>query len=286
MTETRRPSIIAHRGLRNKYPENTIASLEAALRIPRISGIEFDVELTKDGKLAVLHQETVAPTSDFLALDIANRDLLRDWVRERPLSEVQRLDAGSWMDARFSEIRVPSLEEVLALPWNSTRAFIELKDATFWNPSRDPLRAAEVVSAAIPLLAKFQAQYSVISFNPEILSRISERFPHTPLVLALWTEWTGRVAEAVKVGKACGASAISLPYSMILADLSWVPLSHQNSLEVHSYPVSPARDDPQFQLWTAETQYDDWRELARAGVDAIISDFGAETAEYFGASFQ
>jgi glycerophosphoryl diester phosphodiesterase len=270
MTETRRPSIIAHRGLRNKYPENTIASLEAALRIPRISGIEFDVELTKDGKLAVLHQETVAPTSDFLALDIANRDLLRDWVRERPLSEVQRLDAGSWMDARFSEIRVPSLEEVLALPWNSTRAFIELKDATFWNPSRDPLRAAEVVSAAIPLLAKFQAQYSVISFNPEILSRISERFPHTPLVLALWTEWTGRVAEAVKVGKACGASAISL----------------QNSLEVHSYPVSPARDDPQFQLWTAETQYDDWRELARAGVDAIISDFGAETAEYFGASFQ
>ena len=275
------PSIIAHRGLRNEYPENTVASLQAALAIPEISGIEFDVELTKDGNLAVLHQETVAPNNDFVAVEIAKRDLVRDWVRERTLAEVQTLDAGSWMDPRFSAVKVPSLEEVLSLPWNNTRAFIELKDATFWNPVRDTTRPAEVVAAAIPHLTRFHAPHSIISFNPAILALTAEKCPDTPLVLALWTEWTGKVEEAINVAKSCGASAISLPHFMILSDLSWITLSRLAALEIHTYPVSPARDDPQFDNWTAVTQHEDWKALAQAGIDSILSDFAADTVEFF-----
>lgn len=281
MTTPHLPALVAHRGLRNEYPENTIPAIQAALAIPEISGVEFDVELTKDGKLAVIHQETVAANNDFHAVEIANRDLARDWVRERTLSEVQTLDAGSWMSPRFSEIKVPSLEEVLALPWNNTRAFIELKDATYWNSVRDLKRPAEVVEAVIPHLESFQGLHSIISFNPEILALVSKRFPDTPLVLALWTEWTQRVEEAIKVAKACGATAISLPHSMVLSDGAWITLSRMHSLEIHTYPVSPARNDPQFEHWTPATQHSNWDALAQAGVDSILSDFARETVEYF-----
>ncbi len=263
-----------------------MTAIMAALNVPEISGVEFDVELTENRKLAVLHQETVAPDIDFTRLEIANRDLIRDWVCERSLAEVQTLDAGSWMDTRFSKEKVPSLEEVLALPWNNTRAFIELQDATFWNPIRDKQRPTEMVNAALPLLNHFKSPHSIISFNPEILAILSEKCPQTPLILALWTEWTGRAEEALRVAKSCGASALSLPHSMVLTDPAWLTLARQHSLEVHSYPVSPARDDPQFQDWTAATQHDDWSALARVGVDAILSDFGVETVEFLKTSIK
>ena len=62
-------SVIAHRGLRSEKPENTLASIRAALEVPHLHGVEFDVELTSDGGLVALHQETMTPDSAFAALE-------------------------------------------------------------------------------------------------------------------------------------------------------------------------------------------------------------------------
>ena len=55
--------IYAHRGSSGTHPENTIAAFHEAARLP-IHGVEFDVHLTKDGELVVIHDETIDRTSN------------------------------------------------------------------------------------------------------------------------------------------------------------------------------------------------------------------------------
>ena len=54
--------IFAHRGAAGTYPENTMISFEAAESF-RADGIELDVQLTKDGKVVVIHDETDRTTN-------------------------------------------------------------------------------------------------------------------------------------------------------------------------------------------------------------------------------
>lgn len=54
---------IAHRGFSGKYPENTLLALQKAIDIGS-DGVEFDVQLTKDGQVVIIHDETIDRTSD------------------------------------------------------------------------------------------------------------------------------------------------------------------------------------------------------------------------------
>ena len=48
----------AHRGASGYMPENTMEAFELAIE-QRADGIELDVQLSKDGKVMVLHDESV-----------------------------------------------------------------------------------------------------------------------------------------------------------------------------------------------------------------------------------
>jgi glycerophosphoryl diester phosphodiesterase len=270
--------VIAHRGLRHERPENSLDALSAALQLPGLHGVEFDVELTRDGVAMVLHQETVVPNADFSSVEPAARNYTsRDWVIERSANEIAQLDAGTWMGGEFAHLRVPRLREVLELPWQGKVAYVELKDATYWSQERDSTRPARMVEAALADLLAFRGEVNVISFNPEILRLLRETAPHIPTTLALWTEWQERISEAVDEARRCGASTLSLPDLIVLKDPEWVHRVHQHGMKVHAYPVSPARGEPAFTNWTPDTQVTTWRELQRIGVDAILSDFARET---------
>jgi len=271
--------IIAHRGLRNEFPENTIEAISKALSLP-LHGVEFDVELTADGVPVVLHQETLVPDAAFTRLELATRDYVsRDWVIERSLEEIRALDAGSWMGQRFKNLRIPTMKEVLGLNWSSISAHVELKDATYWRESRDINRPKLVVDAVLPSLRSFKGTINVISFNPEILRLISERAPGVGKTLALWTEWQFRIPEAIAEAIRCEASVISLPDTVVLAEPDWVTAAHRSNIELHVYPVSPARGEPEFNDWTAESQAPKWKQLGDLNVDAILSDFARESVE-------
>lgn len=56
--------IWAHRGCSRVYPENTLESFQAAAKLSGLTGIELDVQLTKDGELVVIHDEDVKRTTD------------------------------------------------------------------------------------------------------------------------------------------------------------------------------------------------------------------------------
>lgn len=101
--------ILGHRGARHEAPENTLGSIERALRAG-VEGIEVDVHLSRDGRVVVIHDETVDRTCP----GAHGRVDAMDWAALR------RLDAGQGE-------RIPSLEEVLGLVRGRAELFVELK---------------------------------------------------------------------------------------------------------------------------------------------------------------
>ena len=91
----------AHRGAMATHPENTLPAFDEAIRLGAAM-IEFDVQLTRDGALVLMHDATVDRTTDG-----------RGKVAELTLTEIQQLDAGVRKDPRFAGTRIPTFTEAL-----------------------------------------------------------------------------------------------------------------------------------------------------------------------------
>jgi glycerophosphoryl diester phosphodiesterase len=107
--------VTAHRGFSGLYPENTAIAFAEALNL-EVDMIEFDVHLSKDEALIICHDATVDRTSNGTGA-----------IENMTLSEIKRLDAGSWMDYRFKETRFLTLEETLEQIGGKARLNIHIK---------------------------------------------------------------------------------------------------------------------------------------------------------------
>ena len=95
------PKIIGHRGIPHLTPENTMASFRAAVE-NGADGLETDVQMTKDGELVLIHDETLDRTTNGKGL-----------VLTHTLSELKSLDTGSKFDPAFKNEKIPTLREFL-----------------------------------------------------------------------------------------------------------------------------------------------------------------------------
>ncbi|HOF87270.1 MAG TPA: glycerophosphodiester phosphodiesterase family protein [Armatimonadota bacterium] len=95
--------VVAHRGFSGRYPENTARALTEALRLG-VEMIEFDLHLSADDELIVIHDSTVDRTANG-AGDVARLTL----------AEIKALDAGAWFGAEFAGERFLTAREALAL---------------------------------------------------------------------------------------------------------------------------------------------------------------------------
>ncbi len=93
--------LCAHRGAMTSHPENTVPAFQEAIRLGAHM-IEFDVQLSKDGKLFILHDSKLDRTTN-----------TEGKASEYTLAELKKLDAGSWKDAKFAGVKIPTLEETL-----------------------------------------------------------------------------------------------------------------------------------------------------------------------------
>lgn len=118
------PVNIAHRGGRYLAPENTIVGFQEGLVRAGVDVLEFDVHLTADGHLVVIHDDTVDRTTGGSGR-----------VRDMTLEEIQRLDAGYYFPDEDSKthpyrgqgVTIPTLQEVYrAFP--ETPVNIEIKE--------------------------------------------------------------------------------------------------------------------------------------------------------------
>lgn len=98
--------IFAHRGYSGKYPENTILAFKKALECG-VDGIELDVQLTKDGEVVIIHDETLDRTTN-------RKGNVVDYTYE----EISKFDASfKFKDMGFNKI--PTLREYFELIKNS-----------------------------------------------------------------------------------------------------------------------------------------------------------------------
>jgi glycerophosphoryl diester phosphodiesterase len=156
-----RPMVIAHRGAMVAAPENTLPALRKALEL-RADALEIDLQLTRDGELVLMHDRSVARTTDG-----------RGRVGDYTLAELRRLDAGAHFGSAYAGTRVPTLDEVLALPRGDTWLIVELKETG---------RSAAVAELRLLQALRAHAARRIMlkSFSREQLARLRAAAPQYP----------------------------------------------------------------------------------------------------------
>ncbi|MDH6374403.1 glycerophosphoryl diester phosphodiesterase [Paenibacillus sp. PastF-3] len=116
----------AHRGASAVCPENTMAAFRKGLELGA-TGIETDVQMTKDGGLVLIHDETLNRTTNGTG-----------YVKDKTLAEILEVDAGSWFSPEFKGEKLPLLEDLLdLLQGRDTVLNIEFKNGTFFYPGME-----------------------------------------------------------------------------------------------------------------------------------------------------
>ncbi len=112
----------AHRGASGYVPENTIEAFRKAAEMGA-DGVELDIQLSNDGELVVIHDESVDRVSDGSG-----------WVRDYTLAELKILDVGKPIPG-YGVARIPTLAEVLEeLKPTDMTINIECKTGIYFYP--------------------------------------------------------------------------------------------------------------------------------------------------------
>ena len=104
--------IWAHRGCSQNYPENTLLAFEKAAGLDGLTGIELDIQMTKDGYMVVCHDERVDRTTDGIGE-----------IQNFTLSELKKLKIHA--EGNKSE-RIPTIDEALDLLEGRLKEGLEL----------------------------------------------------------------------------------------------------------------------------------------------------------------
>lgn len=113
------PTIIAHRGYAKKYPENTYIAIEAALK-EGVRYVEFDVQMTQDNVLVVLHDVSLERTTGVNQL-ITHTNLA-------DLDDVL-VNEAKIHPKKFANVGIPTLASIIELfkAYPEAHAFVEIK---------------------------------------------------------------------------------------------------------------------------------------------------------------
>jgi Glycerophosphoryl diester phosphodiesterase len=180
--------IWAHRGCSQRYPENTLLAFEKAAAISGLTGIELDIQLTRDGEMVVIHDERVDRTTEGMG-----------YVRDYTLSQIKKLHI--YADDKPSQ-EVPTITEVLDLLTSQMKAGlklnIELKNSVYPYPGME--------EKIVELIQKKGLQESVVysSFYAASLEKLKRLDPDVELGIL-----DSRVSDCLyKLRGGCGATAL------------------------------------------------------------------------------
>ncbi len=194
---------IAHRGGAGE-PENTLAAFRNAIS-QGVDWLEFDVQMTKDGALVVIHDETVDRTTNGTGA-----------VRDLTLAQIRSLDAGQGE-------KVPTFQEVLDLAKaDGTKILPETKSAHLYPGMEEKLLQALEK-------AGYLDQTVIQSFEADSLSKIHRLNPRAKLC-ALYGLWRLNVSRPP-----ADAQYVCPIAEMVLLNPAMVRQAHQEGRQVFVY---------------------------------------------------
>ena len=204
--------VIAHRGDSVNAPENTVASITSIAGTADLS--EMDGQVTSDGVLVLMHDDTVDRTTDGTGT-----------VASMTLAQIQVLDAGAWFSAAFAGEQVPTLAAAInAAITSGVEPLIERKKG-----------AAAVYHAEFVAQALSVNDFRVISFDENFLSALDALNPDYRL------GWLGSdpiTQTIIDQAKAKGADFLSWRETRV--NQAAVDLVNANGLELMVWTVNDA----------------------------------------------
>jgi glycerophosphoryl diester phosphodiesterase len=230
------PPLIAHRGASALAPENTLAAFLKAKQ-QGATWVEFDVMLTADGEVVVIHDESLERTTN------GHGD-----VDKITYAQLAKLDAGSWFNAAFAGERVPTLVEVIEfLKIHQLAANVEIKAI----PGQEEMVVTKVLESINRYWSKDMTPPLISSFAMPILHHVREQQP-AALIGMLIHEWFD---EWESVCQALNPVSVNLNEEIIT-------------------PAAASRIKQADKLITCYTVNDPARarELFAMGVDAVFTD--------------
>jgi glycerophosphoryl diester phosphodiesterase len=179
--------VIAHRGDSAHRPENTLTSFQSALEVGAAL-VEFDVQLTRDGHVVVIHDPTVDRTTNG-----------RGRVGEMSLVELRALSAGypERFGSAYSGERIPTLAEVLGFLRGRVRAMVEIKADSV---NEDALGGIEARTIEEVRRQGMSDDLALVSFDTRALRRCRDLAPEIVRGHLFDRGLEEAVAAAVEVG--------------------------------------------------------------------------------------
>ena len=230
------PAVYGHRGASSYAPENTMSAFRLAKQ-QGADGIEFDVKLSADGQVVIIHDPTVNRTTNGKGL-----------VKNLSLSEIKQLDAGSSFSSQFAGEPIPTLAELFDEMRHSLYMNVEMTNYTTQSDLL-PEKVAELVR-------KYDMYDSIVfsSFSKKTITRIHALLPEIPVAMLANEGLPGAINR----------SSIGLKAA-------------PDALHPHFSDVTPAMIEKQKQyhrkvnVWTVN-QEADIRRMIVLGVDGIITN--------------
>lgn len=225
----------AHRGFKGRYPENTMIAFEKAIEAG-CHGIEFDVHLTKDQEIVIIHDETLEGTTNGSGR-----------VQDHTLKELKALDASHKYYESYGRQEIPTLREYFELVKNTDLiSNIELKTGIYEYPG--------IEEKVFDLMKEFHLEEKVLisSFNHESILRIKEIAPTIKCGLLVDT-WLIKPEDYVRdLGIEC-----------------YHPVAYSMRQDVVD---ALKKKDIVINVWVGKEPVD-YKELIEMGIDGIITDY-------------
>jgi glycerophosphoryl diester phosphodiesterase len=216
-----------HRGANRYAPENTLPAFEKAIRLGA-DFVEFDVRTTKDGKFFLLHDSMLDGKTDG-----------HGPIAEALASDVEKLSAGVKFGRSFADVRLPTLDEFLAITKDKVDLYFDAKAIS-----------QEALAAAVERHG--MAQRTVVYQSLEYLRRLREINPRIRALPPL-----GSLDELDAIAK-------FKPYAV---DANWSLLSREMIARCHALGVQVFSDS-----LGAHERIEDYLQAMDWGIDLIQTD--------------
>ncbi|QNP73339.1 glycerophosphodiester phosphodiesterase [Streptomyces roseirectus] len=245
------PAVVAHRGASAYAPENTLAAVDKAAEM-EVAWVENDVQRTKDGELVVIHDSTLARTTNAAEI-FPGRSPWK--VQDFTAAEIARLDAGSWFGPGYAGARVPTLKQfVNRVEHHRQKLLLEIK-----NPQLYPGIEQQIVKV-LGNEGWLDAHHLTSKLIVQSFSADSIRTVHS-------------LKPAVRTGFLGTPAVADLPSYARFADL--INPSHTTVTDAYVSAVHEVRGPHGRRLQTYVWTVDDAvtaRRMAGYGVDGIITN--------------
>ncbi|WP_165886845.1 glycerophosphodiester phosphodiesterase [Scopulibacillus darangshiensis] len=245
---------IAHRGASGYAPEHTLASYKMGERL-KGDYVEIDLQMTGDGKLIAMHDETLDRTTNGTGL-----------VKDYTLDEIKQLDAGSWFNENYPEkanpayvgLKIPTLEDIIDTFGRSANYYIETKSPDVYPGMEEKLLGILKNHKLIGPNAH-SGKVIIQSFSKDSLLKIHNMDKSIPLVQLLSYHSDADISQGEIAAIKQYAVGVGPNYKYI--DRDYVQKVRNNGLLIHPYTVNTREDMEMLLDWGVTGMFTNYPDL-------------------------